>query len=331
MKKIIVVAIGGYGSEREISIKSGSVIFDTLKDSPYDCYLLDIALTQWSLRDRSGSKLKFNKGDFSFEKNGIHHRIDAVVNMVHGVPGENGILAGYLDLLNIPHTSCDSAIAGLTFNKRQCLAVASELGIPTAKRFLLNQGDKIQIETILKKIGLPCFVKANRAGSSFGIYRVVDENELEKAIEDAFKEDNQLLIESALEGREVTVGVLEWKGEVLVLPITEIITENAFFDYQAKYEGQSTEITPAQLSKQWSDKVSEMAKKLYLQLGLKGITRSEFIFQDGIPHLLEINTIPGMTQQSIIPQQAKQAGIELGELIEGIIQNCLTKKRTFRE
>ena len=326
MRKIIGVASGGFSSEREISKKSGQVVFDTLLESPYECYQIDIASKQWTVKDVAGNNYPLEKGNFGFTLEGKEKQFDCIVNMIHGAPGENGQFAGYLEMLNIPHTSCPSAVAALTYNKRDCLAVASAMGIPTAKRFTLNQGEVISPDIIVNKVGLPCFVKANRAGSSFGVYKVFEKEELLPAIEKAFEEDHQLLIESALEGREITVGVLEWENEVHVLPITEIISENDFFDYQAKYEGKSKEITPAQLPLDWEESTKHMAKQLYTKMGLSGISRSEFIFQDGVPHLLEINTIPGMTLQSIIPQQAKAAGIPLLKLLEGVIEASLSKK-----
>ena len=246
--------------------------------------------------------------------------------MIHGAPGENGQLAGYLEVLGIPHSSCSTAMAALTYDKRNCLAVANSLGIPSAKRLALNLGDKIELEDIINTVGLPCFVKANRAGSSFGVYKVTEAADLNAAIEEAFKEDDEILIEAALEGREITVGVLERKGETVVLPITEIVSENDFFDYEAKYEGKSEEITPANLPVTWETAAKRMAKKLYKSMGLKGITRSEFIFVDGQPHLLEINTIPGMTLQSIIPQQAAAAGISLTDLLTDLIETSILKK-----
>lgn len=326
MKKIIGVASGGFTSEREISKKSGQVVFNTLLDSSYECYQIDIALDQWTVEDATGNTYSLQKGNFGFTIDGQEKQFDCIVNMIHGAPGENGQFAGYLEMLNIPHSSCPTDVAALTYNKRDCLTVASAMGIPTAKRYRLNQGETISLDAIENKVGFPCFVKANRAGSSFGVYKVYDKKELMPAIEKAFEEDHQLLIESALEGREITVGVLEWKNDVHVLPITEIISENDFFDYQAKYEGKSTEITPAQLPTEWEASAKKMAKQLYIQMGLKGISRSEFIFQDGVPHLLEINTIPGMTLQSIIPQQAEAAGISLLNLLLGVIETSLAKK-----
>ena len=326
MRKIIGVASGGFTAEREISKKSGQVVFNILLDSSYECYQIDIALDQWTVEDAAGNHYPIQKGRFGFTIDGEEKQFDCIVNMIHGAPGENGQFGGYLEMLNIPHSSCPADVAALTYNKRDCLAVASAMGIPTAKRYRLNQGETISLDAIENKVGFPCFVKANRAGSSFGVYKVYDKKELQPAIEKAFEEDHQLLIESALEGREITVGVLEWKNDVHVLPITEIISENDFFDYQAKYEGKSTEITPAQLPTEWEASAKKMAKQLYIQMGLKGISRSEFIFQDGVPHLLEINTIPGMTLQSIIPQQAEAAGISLLNLLLGVIETSLAKK-----
>ena len=326
MRKIIGVASGGFTSEREISKKSGQVVFNCLLDGPYECYQIDLAKDQWTVEDAAGNTYSLQKGNFGFIIDGQEKQFDCIVNMIHGAPGENGQFAGYLEMLDIAHTSCPSEVAALTYNKRDCLAVAAAMGIPTANRYTLNQGETISLDAIEEKVGFPCFVKANRAGSSFGVYKVYDKNELQPAIEKAFKEDHQLLIETALQGKEITVGVLEWENEVRVLPITEIITENDFFDYQAKYEGKSTEITPAQLPTEWEASAKKMAKQLYSQMGLKGISRSEFIFQDGVPHLLEINTIPGMTLQSIIPQQAEAAGIPLLQLLSGVIETSLAKK-----
>jgi D-alanine-D-alanine ligase len=326
MRKIIGIASGGFTSEREISKKSGQVVFNCLLDGPYECYQIDLAKDQWTVEDTAGNTYSLQKGNFSFTIDGQEKQFDCIVNMIHGAPGENGQFAGYLEMLDIAHTSCPSEVAALTYNKRDCLAVAAAMGIPTANRYTLNQGETISLNAIEEKVGFPCFVKANRAGSSFGVYKVYDKNELQPAIEKAFKEDHQLLIETALQGKEITVGVLEWENEVKVLPITEIISENDFFDYQAKYEGKSTEITPAQLPSEWEANAKTMAKQLYSQMGLKGISRSEFIFQDGVPHLLEINTIPGMTLQSIIPQQAEAAGIPLLQLLSGVIETSLAKK-----
>ena len=326
MKKIIGVVSGGYTSERGISQKSGQVVFEALLNTPFECYHVDIAQEAWTVRDANGTQHKINKSDFSLLVNGENKSFDCVVNMIHGAPGENGQLAGYFELLNLPHTSCSSAMAALTYDKRNCLAVTDSFGIPSAKRMIFNEGDSVELDEIINTVGLPCFVKANRAGSSFGVYKVSEKTELNSALEGALKEDNELLIEAALEGREITVGVLERKGKIEVLPITEIITENDFFDYEAKYEGKSQEITPAKLPLEWEKAAKKMAEKIYKTMGLRGITRTEFIFVDGVPHLLEINTIPGMTLQSIIPQQAEAAGISMEDLLTDLIETSISKK-----
>ena len=213
--------------------------------------------------------------------------------------------------------------AALTFNKRDLLSVLKPYGVHTAESFFLNKGEAIDKDAIVAKVGLPCFVKANKAGSSFGVSKVYKKEELNAAITAAFNEDDELIIESFLEGTEVSVGVITYKGEVTVLPITEIISENDFFDYEAKYQGKSQEITPANITKEQEEKVSVLAKTIYEKLKLKGFTRSEFIFVNNQPHLLEVNTTPGLTEESILPQQAKVFGLSLSELFESAIVEAL--------
>ena len=211
----------------------------------------------------------------------------------------------------------------LTFNKRDTLSVVKEYGIPTATSFYIHQRDEIVTSRIIKKVGLPCFVKPNRAGSSFGISKVYKEENLQAAIEKACQEDKEVLIESFLDGTEVSVGVIEYQGKLTVLPITEIVSENDFFDYEAKYEGKSQEITPARISLAEKEKVVSLATKVYQVLNMKGFSRSEFIITDGVPYFLEINTVPGMTKESLLPQQAKQASISLSDLFDNAIQMAL--------
>jgi len=232
-------------------------------------------------------------------------------------------MQGYFELLNIPHTSCGMYQSALTFNKRDCLSVLKPYGIKTAKSYYLNLGDDIDEEAIINTVGLPCFVKANKAGSSFGVSKVYKREELKDAIEYAFKEDDEIIIEEFLDGTEVSIGVISYKGEIIVLPPTEIVSDNDFFDYEAKYLGQSQEITPARISKDYLDKVSLAAKKVYEVLRMTGFSRSEYIFKNDEPHLLEINTVPGLTRESILPQQAKAAGISLEALFDNAINEAL--------
>jgi D-alanine-D-alanine ligase len=327
MNTVVGVALGGFTSEHNISNKSGNAVFNALQKSSFDLYKVHITRKDWSVSDRSRNVFKLNKGDFSFVKNGVSITFDVIVNMIHGAPGENGQLAGMLELLKIPQTSCSSYVAALTYNKRDCLAVARSSKIPTARFFTLDQGNEFTIEEIEKAVGFPCFVKANRAGSSFGVSKVYTAEELPSAIEKSFEEDNQVLIETALEGREFSVGVCKWKNKINVLPITEIISENDFFDYEAKYGGKSQEITPAKIPEEWERTLVGLSKKIYKQMGLEGVVRSEFIFENGIAHLLEINTIPGMTLESLIPQQLEASGISLTEFMEELISETMKKKK----
>ena len=213
--------------------------------------------------------------------------------------------------------------ASITFNKRDCLSILKAYGIKTAESYYLNLGDTVDKDSIIKKVGLPCFVKANKAGSSFGVTKVHKKEDLQNAINIAFKEDDEIIIESFLDGIEVSVGVITYKGKTKVLPITEIVSENDFFDYEAKYLGKSQEITPARISKEQEGKVNTIAKKVYEILKMTGFSRSEYIFKDGEPHLLEVNTIPGLTKESILPQQAAEAGIPLADLFDNAIEEAL--------
>jgi D-alanine-D-alanine ligase len=263
--------------------------------------------------------------NFTFKRNNKAVHFDVVFNAIHGTPGEDGQLAEILEQLRIPHTSCGQKTAALTFNKRDCLEKVKEWEIPVAKSFIFDQGDPLDIKAIVHKVGLPCFVKPNRSGSSYGIVKVYEQKDLEEAIATALKEDHQLIIEAALVGTEISVGAYVINGEVMVLPITEIISENDFFDYDAKYNGKSQEITPARLDVTTVEKVHKNVKKLYQKLGLRGVFRSEFIIVEGIPHLLEVNTIPGLTAASLIPQQLSAAAIELATFFESLLTEAMKK------
>ena len=322
-KKKVGVVCGGFSSEYEISIQSGKTVFSNLDRDLWETYLITIDSSDWTAIDDHNNKYIVSKGDFTLNDGQKNLELDVIFNAVHGAPGENGQLAALWELLEIPFSSTDSYNAALTFNKRDCLSVLRAWNVPTAKYFELNQGDPVDLEKIQKTVGLPCFVKANRAGSSFGVYKVNSVNELEGSIKEAFKEDHQLLIETALEGREVSVGVAKFNDTIEVFPITEIISENDFFDYAAKYEGKSQEITPAELPEHWQKAVENWSWLIYKKLGLKGVVRSEYIFVDGIPHLLEINTVPGMTAKSIIPQQLNAMGIELSDFFSYLLKTAL--------
>ncbi|WP_405292214.1 D-alanine--D-alanine ligase [Algibacter sp. Ld11] len=323
MKKNIAIIMGGYSSEYKISLTSGNVVFESLDSTKYNAFRIHIFKDKWVYVDTNNEEFPVDKNDFSITVNGSKTTFDCVFNAIHGSPGEDGLMQGYFELLNMPQTSCNMYQAGVTFNKRDCLSVLKPYGIKTAESYFVNKGDIINEDDIIAKVGLPCFVKANKAGSSFGVSKAHTKADLQPSIDTAFKEDDEIIIESFLDGTEVSVGVITYKGEIKVLPITEIVSENDFFDYEAKYLGKSQEITPARLTKEQENQVNALAKKVYQVLKMKGFSRSEYIFKDGEPHLLEMNTIPGLTRESILPQQAAAAGISLSDLFDSAIEEAL--------
>lgn len=320
MKKNLAIAMGGYTSEWEVSIKSGNFVYDTLKEV-YNTYRAYILKNEWFIW-HNDEKYEIDKGDFSFMLNGQKITFDVVFNTIHGTPGEDGLIQGYLQNLGIRQTASDYYNAALSFNKRDCISVLKAYGIPTAKNYFYNKGEDINTKEIVKAVGLPCFVKANRAGSSFGITKVKAESQIESAIYHSLKEDDEVIIESFLDGREVSVGVVNYKDDIIALPITEIISENEFFDFEAKYLGKSKEITPAEMDEEVTEEVKSLAVKIFKILKMKGLTRSEFIFHKGKPHFLEINACPGLTKASILPQQAAAAGIEIRDLLINAVEKA---------
>lgn len=323
--KSIAIIMGGYSSEYQISLKSGNVVYQNLDQTKYKGYRIHIFKEKWVYVDDDNVEYPIDKNDFSVTVNGQKITFDCVFNAIHGTPGEDGLMQAYFELLNIKQTSCDYYQAALTFNKRDMLSVLKPYGIKTATSYYLNEGDAIDVDAIIEKVGLPCFVKPNKSGSSFGISKVHQKADFMAAIEAAYKEDNEIIIESFLDGTEVSVGVINYKGEIIVLPITEIVSENDFFDYEAKYLGKSQEITPARISPEIEKRVREVAKKAYEVLKMSGFSRSEYILVNGEPHMLEMNTIPGLTNESLIPQQAKEAGISLQDLFSNAIELALKK------
>lgn len=313
--------MGGFSSEVNISLKSGDVVYNNLDTQKYNPFQVHILKEKWVVVDENG-EYPIDKNDFSAVINDEKITFDCVFNAIHGTPGEDGKILAYFDLIGMKHTSAPFYQMALTFNKRDCLSVVKHYGIPAANAVYLNKGDVINTDAIIKKTGLPCFIKPNNAGSSFGISKAYNAEEIIAGIENAYKEDSEILIESFLDGTEVSVGVIQYKGEIKVLPITEITTENDFFDYEAKYQGKSQEITPARISEEIAEKVRIVAKKVYQILNMSGFSRSEFILVNNEPHFLEMNTVPGLTEESILPQQANQANISLSELFDNAIENA---------
>ena len=325
-KKNVAVVMGGFSDEYKVSLKSGQLIFDSLDRDLYHVYKVVILKEGWYFLDENEERIELNKGDFSVNlKNGEILKFDVCFNIIHGTPGENGILQAYWDAVGQKYTGCDFYQSALTFNKKDTLAVLSKYGIPSAKSVYLRKGDPIDEEKIISELKLPLFVKPNQSGSSLGISKVKEKSELAAAIEFAFKEDDEILIESFLDGMEVSVGVLDYQGETIVLGITEIIPEKEFFDYEAKYEGASQEITPARLDDKTREKVEKIAKHAYNSLGMSGFSRSEFIIMNDTPYMLEMNTNPGFSPASILPQQAKIYGISIKDLCGNEVEKALKK------
>jgi D-alanine-D-alanine ligase len=319
MKKNVAVIMGGFSSEAEVSIKSGKTVIEHLPKEKYNAFAIHIDKDDWYMKDDEG-KYPIDKNDFSIEKKGKKLHFDVVFNAIHGTPGEDGAILPYFEILGIPHTSAAFDKMALTFNKKNTIAVLRSYGIPTGKSVFLHKNDPLDLKVIEKQIGYPLFVKPNRAGSSYGISKVYKKEELMPAIQEAFKEDKEIIIEEFLDGREFSVGVIKYKGEIKVLPITEIISENDFFDYEAKYLGKSQEITPASLPNNIQEKIEKVAKKVYEVLDLNGISRAEYILVNNTPYFLEINMVPGLTEASIFPQQAEAAGIKLSDLFDNAIE-----------
>jgi D-alanine-D-alanine ligase len=320
MKTIAIVA-GGDSSEFEISVKSAGEVEKVLS-SGYLVYLIMIRGTSWYWEDSKGRYHNIDKNDFSLITDEHRIRFDGVFIAIHGTPGENGLLQGYLDMMGIPYTSCDAFCSALTFNKQACKLFLKEYNLDMAKGILIRKGDTINPAGILKHTGLPCFVKPNDSGSSFGVTKVKKKEDLKAAIETAFRESDEVLIEAFMGGREVACGVFKSKNKAIVLPVTEIISKNEFFDYEAKYTpGRSEEVTPANIPLHITDEIQRLSLLVYDLLGCNGIVRVDFIVVDEKPFFLEINTVPGMTKESLVPQQALAAGITHKELYSMVVEN----------
>jgi D-alanine-D-alanine ligase len=324
MRTIAIVA-GGNSSEYEISVKSANEV-NKILSSRYITYIIMLRGINWYWEDPKGRFHAIDKNDFSLITDDARIRFDAVFIAIHGTPGEDGLLQGYLDMLEIPYTSCSSFCSALTFNKQACKSYLREYGIPLADSFLINRREVPATSEIIRRTGLPCFVKPNASGSSFGVSKVTKEEELSPAIEKAFHESPQVMVEAFMEGREVGCGVVKSMGKTLVLPVTEIISKNDFFDYEAKYTpGRSDEITPADLPAEITDEIQEMSSAVYDILGCNGIVRVDFIIVGTRPFFLEINSVPGMTPESIVPKQAEAAAVPLEELYSMVVEDSVRK------
>jgi D-alanine-D-alanine ligase len=326
MKKKIALVTGGFSGEAVISYKSATTIYNHLDKNKFEVYKIDINPQGWFYEDATGNKTEINKNDFTITCDGKKINFDAVFIGMHGSPGEDGKLQGYFDMMGLPYTSCNSATSALTFNKRYTTAVAAVSGINVARSVLFIKEQFDNADDAVKDLRFPVFVKPNNGGSSIGMSKVNKASEeLGVAIEKAFKEDDQVLVEEMIQGREFTVGVFRTKGEIIVLPMTEVTAHKEFFDFEAKYGGKSTEVTPAQMPDAWTLKLEAAAKKIYEVFNCRGVVRIDFIYNEELdqPFMLEINTVPGQSDASIIPQQVRTKGWDLTDFYTKLVEEAL--------
>jgi len=325
-KKNIAVLTGGNSSEFFISLKSAENVANEINKEKYNVYVVQIKGKEWTLINDLNCGLIIHKNDFSFTDRGQKETFDLVIPVIHGTPGEDGLLQAYFDMLNIPYVGSDVLASSLTFNKYYCNTFLRNFNsINIAKSSLIRAGQKIDTEIIIQELGLPCFVKPNAGGSSFGVSKVKKEEDLLPAIENALKESDEVIIEEFIKGDEIQCGVFKTKEKEYKLPLVEIVPEREFFDYKAKYENLSQEIIPARISRELTVKCQNLTSELYDALNCKGIVRMDFILKDGEYWFLEANTIPGMTDESLVPQMIKKAGITVAEVIDLLIEDALNK------
>lgn len=323
MKNIAIVC-GGYSGEYSVSKNSAAIAFKHLEPmKKYNLFLIEITKTGWYYI-HNNTKLLVDKNDFSIIINGQKINFDAVLNLIHGTPGEDGLLQGYWDMLDIPYSSSSTLVSALTFNKEICKQIAHAYGAKIAPAVFLHRHTPYNTTKILEVTGLPCFIKPNKGGSSIGMSKVYNADEIDAAIQRAFEEDNEIQIEKFLDGTEITCGVLQKNNQIEALPITEIVSKNDFFDFEAKYDNTlADEITPARISPELTKQCQELSVELYKKIGCSGLVRIDYIFAENTLFFLEINTIPGMSEASIVPKQADYIGMPLSELFDCMIKNIL--------
>jgi D-alanine-D-alanine ligase len=322
MKKNIALVTGGDSGESVISLQSAKIIKENIDKEKFNVYTIIITGPEWKYLADNNTETAVDKNDFSITVNNSKIKFDCVFLAIHGTPGEDGKLQGYFDIMGIPYTFSGVTSSSLTFNKSFCQLIAKEYGVISAKFILLKRGDAYKTEEIISKTGLPCFVKPNNGGSSIGMSKVMKAADLTAAIDKAFKEDAEILVEEFIEGTEVTCGILQKKNELIALPLTEIVSKNEFFDYESKYDPSlADEITPARVPEEIHKKCKDLSLHLFKKLGCRGVSRFDYIVKNNKPYFLEVNTIPGLSAASLVPKQAKAMGISLKELFTILIEN----------
>lgn len=329
MKKNIALIAGGYSREHEISLMSAATVESYIDPQLYKVYKIIITREAW-LYTCNEHSYPIDKNDFSLTLQGEKIRFDAAIIMLHGTPGEDGLLQGYFDMLKIPYSTCGSGLSAVSFDKGLCNRVVSSFGLLTARSLYLHRGDNTSAEAILGELNLPVFVKPAAGGSSFGISKVKAVEELDSAIQKAFEEDASILIEEFIPGREITCGVFNYKGSLQVFPPTEVISQNEYFDFEAKYQGKSSEITPAQIADDLLIRCQSLSAMIYKRLDCKGVVRIDYILSEGDFYFLEINTVPGMSSASIVPQQIVEYGLNPEQFYNMIVEDTLWRTEQER-
>ncbi len=320
MKKIVALVYGGDSSEAEVSVKSGKHVARHIDRERYEFFEVLVRGRDWGVQMEDGSVIQIDKADFSFvDKTGRRVNFDIALIMIHGTPGENGILEAYFEMIGLPSTTCSSIVSAITFDKYACKCFLRDTGILLAREVFMRKGDPYSVDDIVTRLGLPLFVKPNSGGSSFGVTKVKRAEDLTGAIEAAFTEGETILIEECISGREMTNGVFEADGALVRLPVTEIISKNEFFDYEAKYLGASQEICPAAIPEHLSNRIIDLSHKMYHYLGCKGVVRMDYIVRGEDIYFLEINTVPGMTEMSLVPQQVRAIGMTIKEFLTKLL------------
>lgn len=326
MKRIIAIVAGGDSSEHDVSMRSAEGIYSFIDKDKYTLYIVELTKKKWEALLPDGSRAPIDKNDFSFSHDGQKVKPDFAYITIHGTPGENGILQGYFELLGIPYSTCDVLVSAMTFSKFTLNQYLKGFGVRVAESLLVNKRHGISDQDVIEKIGLPCFIKPNASGSSFGVTKVKTADQIQPALKAAFAESDDVMIEAFMDGIELANGCYKTKDKSVVFPITEVVSKNEFFDYNAKYKGEVTEITPARLSPELSDRVQKLTSAIYDILGCRGIVRVDYIITEGDKiNMLEINTTPGMTATSFIPQQVRAAGIDIKDVMTDIIEDSFQK------
>ena len=326
MKRTVAIIAGGDSSEHEVSMNSAKGIYSFIDKERYNLYIVELSKKAWEAVLADSSRSTVDKNDFSFMDGDKKIKPDFAYITIHGTPGENGILQGYFELLDIPYSTCDVLVSAMTFSKFTLNQYLKGFGIRVAESMLVNKRFGIENKDVVEKIGLPCFIKPNASGSSFGVTKVKTVEQIQPALQAAFAESDDVMIEAFMDGIELANGCYKTKDKSVVFPITEVVSDNEFFDYNAKYKGEVTEITPARLSPELTERVKKLTSAIYDILGCKGIVRIDYIITEGEKiNMLEINTTPGMTATSFIPQQVKAAGLDIKDVMTDIIEEGLSK------